>query len=84
MKGNVKWTDMRRDTSVFEQVEMEQGDLLKKSDPKKGDVCGTHIKDERRSATKESMGDKRWTPRSEEGATANGGGRGCDEDVWRI
>ena len=24
------WTDMRTNTSVFEQVEMEQGDLLKR------------------------------------------------------
>ena len=30
LKGNVKWTDMRTNTSVFEQVKMEQGDLLKR------------------------------------------------------
>ena len=30
LKANVKWTDMRTNKSVFEEVEMEQGDLLKR------------------------------------------------------
>ena len=29
LKGNVKWTDMWTNTSVFEQVELEQDDLIK-------------------------------------------------------
>ena len=30
LKANVKWTDMRTNKSIFEAVEMEQGDLLKR------------------------------------------------------
>ena len=32
LKANVKWTDMRTNKSVFEEVEMEQGDLVRKSE----------------------------------------------------
>ena len=42
LKGNVKWTDMWTNTSVFEQVEMEQGDLLKRVIRRKATFVG-HI-----------------------------------------
>ena len=32
LKANMKWTDMRTNKSVFEEVEMEQGDLVRKSE----------------------------------------------------
>ena len=42
LKANVKWTDMRTNKSVFEEVEMEQGDLLKRVIRRKATFVG-HI-----------------------------------------
>ena len=42
LKANMKWTDMRTNKSVFEEVEMEQGDLLKRVIRRKATFVG-HI-----------------------------------------